>query len=47
MNVLERQKTTEEWQKACKKYQISLMVQIGGAPFVDVIELVGRLYNYY
>ncbi|GAB0099291.1 N-acetylneuraminate lyase [Sergentomyia squamirostris] len=39
LNVTERKKTTEEWYKACKKYSMTLMAQIGGAPFVDVAEL--------
>ena len=43
LNVAERKKTAEEWQRACTKYQISHMLQIGGAPMVDVIELVSAL----
>uniref|UniRef100_A0A7G3AFE5 N-acetylneuraminate lyase n=1 Tax=Lutzomyia longipalpis TaxID=7200 RepID=A0A7G3AFE5_LUTLO len=39
LNVAERKATAEEWQKACKKYEMTLMVQVGGAPFVDVAEL--------
>ncbi|XP_055681900.1 N-acetylneuraminate lyase-like [Lutzomyia longipalpis] len=39
LSVPERQGVAEEWQKACKKYGMTLMVQIGGAPFVDVAEL--------
>ena len=40
MNVAERKKVTEEWVKAVKKTNQHLMVQIGGAPLPDVLELV-------
>ncbi|XP_063919391.1 N-acetylneuraminate lyase-like [Zophobas morio] len=39
MNVAERKKVTEEWVKAVKKTNQHLMVQIGGAPLPDVLEL--------
>uniref|UniRef100_A0A182WIY3 N-acetylneuraminate lyase n=1 Tax=Anopheles minimus TaxID=112268 RepID=A0A182WIY3_9DIPT len=35
----ERMLVTEAWQKACKKHGITLMVQIGGAPYPDVVQL--------
>lgn len=35
----ERKKITEKWHEACKKHDILLMVQIGGCPFVEVVEL--------
>ena len=40
MTVTERKKVTEEWVKAVKKTDQHLMVQIGGAPLPDVLELV-------
>lgn len=40
MNVNERKQTTEEWVKAVKITKQHLMVQIGGAPLPDVLELV-------
>lgn len=39
MSVDERKKIAEKWSEACKKYGILLMVQIGGCPFMDTIEL--------
>lgn len=39
MNVLERKQVTEAWKKACDVNGIVLMVQIGGAPYPDVVEL--------
>ncbi|XP_059616379.1 N-acetylneuraminate lyase B-like [Phlebotomus argentipes] len=39
MSVSERKTTAEEWQKACRKHGMTLMLQIGGVPFVDVAEL--------
>ncbi|RZC40913.1 DHDPS domain containing protein [Asbolus verrucosus] len=39
MNVEERKRVTEEWVKAVKKTNQHLMVQIGGAPLPDVLEL--------
>lgn len=45
LSIIERQKTTEAWKVACKKYDLTLMVQIGGAAFVDVIEMVSKTSN--
>lgn len=43
MTVAERKKTVEKWSEACKKYEISLMVQIGGnQPFVEVANLAAH-----
>jgi N-acetylneuraminate lyase len=39
MNVNERKQVTEAWVKAVKKTNQHLMVQIGGAPLPDVLEL--------
>lgn len=39
MNVVERKQVTEGWKKACDANDIVLMVQIGGAPYPDVVEL--------
>lgn len=39
MNVEERKQVTEAWKKACDDNGIVLMVQIGGAPYPDVVEL--------
>uniref|UniRef100_A0A1L8DCV7 N-acetylneuraminate lyase n=1 Tax=Nyssomyia neivai TaxID=330878 RepID=A0A1L8DCV7_9DIPT len=41
----ERMGTTEEWHRACKKYGMTLMVQIGGAAFVNVAELAKHAEN--
>lgn len=40
MNVQTRKMVAEEWKKACKETQQMLMVQVGGAPLPDVLELV-------
>lgn len=40
MNVFERKKTAEHWQAACRKYDLNLMLQIGGASIADVMDLV-------
>uniref|UniRef100_A0A1B0D3L4 N-acetylneuraminate lyase n=1 Tax=Phlebotomus papatasi TaxID=29031 RepID=A0A1B0D3L4_PHLPP len=45
LSVAERKATAEEWFKACKKYQMTQMVQVGGAPFVDVAELARHAEN--
>ncbi|KAL9701905.1 hypothetical protein quinque_005346 [Culex quinquefasciatus] len=37
--VLERKQVAEAWSAACSKHGLVLMVQIGGAPFPDVVEL--------
>lgn len=39
LNVHERKLTAEAWKVACQKYEIVLMVQIGGASYPDVVEL--------
>lgn len=39
MSVIERKLVTEAWVKATKNTKQHLMIQIGGAPFPDVIEL--------
>lgn len=40
MSVTERKFVTEAWVKATKNTKQHLMIQIGGAPLPDVIELV-------
>lgn len=40
MNVDERKRTAEAWVKAVSLTKQHLMVQIGGAPLPDVLELV-------
>lgn len=40
LNVTERKQLTEQWVKACKETKQTLMVQVGGAPLPDVLELV-------
>lgn len=40
LSVPERKLVTKAWTKVCKELNIALMVQIGGAPYPDVIELV-------
>lgn len=42
MSVVERKLVTEAWVKATKNTKQHLMIQIGGAPFPDVIELVSK-----
>lgn len=44
MNVCERRQIAEAWTNAVKVTKQHLMVQIGGAPLPDVIELVCRIY---
>lgn len=39
LNLAERKLVTEKWWQAAKKYDLTLMVQIGGAPLPDVIEM--------
>lgn len=43
MSVKERKAVTEEWVKAVKTTNQHLMVQVGGAPLPDVLELVSQL----
>lgn len=40
LSVAERKKTAEHWQLACTKVGLSHMLQVGGAPIADVIDLV-------
>lgn len=40
MSVQERKAVTEAWVKAVETTKQHLMVQVGGAPLPDVIELV-------
>lgn len=47
MSVVERKKTAEHWQAACRKYDLNLMLQIGGAPIADVLDLVRYGLNKY
>lgn len=43
MTVSERKKTVEKWSEVCRKYEISLMVQIGGnLPFIEVANLAAH-----
>lgn len=46
LSVPERKSVTEAWTKVCKELDVALMVQIGGAPYPDVVELV-RFLNYF
>jgi len=39
LTVEERKRTAEEWLKACRKYQMTLMVQITGAAVADAYAL--------
>uniref|UniRef100_A0A182JMC6 N-acetylneuraminate lyase n=1 Tax=Anopheles atroparvus TaxID=41427 RepID=A0A182JMC6_ANOAO len=39
LSTSERMLVTEAWRKSCKDYEITMMVQIGGAPFPDVVQL--------
>ncbi|XP_055606683.1 N-acetylneuraminate lyase B-like [Uranotaenia lowii] len=39
MSVQERKLVTEKWKEACDKHGLVMMVQVGGAPYPDVIEL--------
>ncbi|GLV44665.1 hypothetical protein CBL_20576 [Carabus blaptoides fortunei] len=42
LNVTERKQLTEEWMKVCKETKQTLMVQVGGAPLPDVLELAAH-----
>ncbi|XP_063699839.1 N-acetylneuraminate lyase A-like [Culicoides brevitarsis] len=44
LSVSERKSVTEAWTKVCKELDIALMVQIGGAPYPDVVELAKHAY---
>ncbi|XP_308175.4 N-acetylneuraminate lyase A [Anopheles gambiae] len=39
MTTEERMLVTEAWQRSCKKHGITIMVQIGGAAYPDVVQL--------
>lgn len=39
LRIDERKRITEEWWKVCRKYDLILMVQIGGTSIADVYEL--------
>ncbi|KAJ6638880.1 N-acetylneuraminate lyase A [Pseudolycoriella hygida] len=39
LSVEERKQTAERWQKVANELKITTMIQIGGAPYADVIEL--------
>jgi len=39
LRVEERKRTAEEWLKACRKYQMTIMVQVGGTAVIDVHDL--------
>jgi len=45
MSVAERKLITEIWVKTVKETKQHLMIQVGGAPLPDVIELVGVITN--
>lgn len=42
LSIDERKRITEEWWKVCKKYELVLMVQIGGTCITDVYELAAH-----
>uniref|UniRef100_A0A182JTV7 N-acetylneuraminate lyase n=1 Tax=Anopheles christyi TaxID=43041 RepID=A0A182JTV7_9DIPT len=39
MTTEERMLVTEYWQRSCQKHGFTVMVQIGGAPYPDVVQL--------
>lgn len=43
LSVEERKQTAERWQQVSTELKITTMIQIGGAAFADVIELVCSL----
>lgn len=45
MSIAERKLVTEAWVKAVKVTKQHLMIQIGGAPLPDIIELVSKISN--
>lgn len=47
MSVAERKLVTEAWVKAAKETKQHVMIQVGGAPLPDVIELVGVITNIH
>ena len=46
LSVHERKKALEAWYGSCFKVGITVMVQIGGAAFSDVIDLVIKTNTY-
>lgn len=44
LSLVERKQLSEEWAKAVKITGQHLMIQIGGAPLPDVLELVGWIF---
>lgn len=46
LTLPERLKLIDEWVKVCDETKQHLMVQIGGAPLKDVLEMVNR-YAYF
>lgn len=42
LSVEERKQTAERWQNVSSELKITTMIQIGGASFADVIELVSH-----
>ncbi len=47
LSVEERKQTAERWQKVSEDLKITTMIQIGGAAYQDVIELVNLFFLYY
>lgn len=49
MSVTERKLVTEAWVNAIKRTKQHLMIQVGGAPLPDVIELVSinKIHKIY
>lgn len=39
LGKIERQLNAEAWSVACKKYELKMLIQIGGAPMPDVLDL--------
>lgn len=42
MSKDERKKMAETWRAACSKHSLTFMIQIGGAPIADVIDLANH-----
>lgn len=47
LSVAERKLVAEAWAQTTKETKQHLMIQVGGAPLPDVIELVGIINNIY
>ncbi|XP_041767803.1 N-acetylneuraminate lyase A-like [Anopheles merus] len=45
MTTEERMLVTEAWQRSCKKHGITIMIQIGGAAYPDVVQLAQHASN--